>query len=136
MELPGISATGKRVPDDDDLELAPLEDVGGVDDHAIDGQSSLDTGVLKCGAEVVSLVAMGNADGDITGPQTPASVLVFDRDVSFEELLDDFNDRVDSVRIGLRHEQVVEFDVGPPVACSAVDCVCCTSAMQRGDTAS
>jgi len=52
-----------------DLELTALEDVGGVDDDLIDGESSPCTGVLSPVRTWFSLVAMGDADGDVAGLQ-------------------------------------------------------------------
>src|ERR1700733_2876607 len=110
MKFAGVSASGEWVPDDDDVELTALEDVGGVDDDLIDWESGSCARDLKPGADVISLVAMGDADGDVTGLQTSDSVLVLNGDVRFKELFNDVDDRVDRLRVGLRHDKVVQFE--------------------------
>ena len=54
------------MPDYDDLELTSLEDVGGVDDDLVGRKSDPYADVLECRADVVSLVAVGDADRNVT----------------------------------------------------------------------
>lgn len=107
MELAGVPAAREGVPDDDDVKLAALEDIGGINDDLVDGQSSLQPGVLQARADVVSLVTVTDADGDVVGLQTPGAVLVHDRDVSDDEFFNNVDDRLDGLGIGLRHREVV-----------------------------
>ena len=69
-----VSPAGQWMPDDDDLEFTALEDVGGVDDDLVDG-SPLRRYVSGSPFDVVSLVAVSDADRDVAGPKarTPCS---------------------------------------------------------------
>ncbi len=124
------------MPDHEDLELTALEYVRGVDDDLIGGESRPCTDVLERSADVVSLVAVGDADGDVSGLQAPGSVLVVNGEVSVEEFLDYVDYRLDGFGVGLRHRQVVEFEVGPPVSRRVVDRVRCPAAVQWSDATS
>ena len=83
-----------------------------------------------------SLVAVSDADGDIAGLQASGSVLILDGDIGVDEFLDDVDDRFDGIGVGLRHGQVVEFEVGPPASRCTVDRVRCPSTVQWGHAAS
>lgn len=69
MEGRGVPAAGQRVHDDDDFELAALQPVRSVHRHAPRGGVS---GPGERGPDQVGLVAVGDADGDVTGVQGPS----------------------------------------------------------------
>jgi hypothetical protein len=87
MKGSGVAAAGKRVPDEDDVELATLEAVGGVD------YDSGEAAALKLNRDSGALVPVRNADRDpiwFEVDASPAAPLIPNRWVRAEKVLGEF----------------------------------------------
>lgn len=122
------------MPHDNDFEFSTLKNVSCVNGDVVDRASRPNSGLLQRGADVVALVAVSDADCDTTGVKLTGSIFVFDRDIGGKELAYDFDDCLDGTRVRLGHKRVLEFEVCPAVSCGAVDGICRSTSVKRGDT--